>query len=221
MPTIIQTSAAFDALGFALTKQAHTEQVNGLVAVALEFVAKAQSVDSLSQKFYPDAPPPIYPSCISKNELLTKQLYMSDRTVSKANGMITIAANYYGGINRAGWSGYFTTVEKEIKISPFPGDGIPITDTLKLFLPKYYAQYIRKFEYVEIGDQTAVAEFPIVTIGDLRPEFEKQLREFSATKPSLNIEGALILEKQLANVSYKPVFVTPSVKIIQQIHTVD
>jgi hypothetical protein len=93
--------------GLVLTRMDAQEQVNGLVNVQVEYVGPSTRHDIISRSFYQDAPPPIWPSVVNKAELVTNRLYMESRTVTRANGLTTVSASYVGGLQRAGFNGYF------------------------------------------------------------------------------------------------------------------
>lgn len=220
MASLVKTSAAFDALGYALTSQSHVEQVNGLVEVALEYVTLPSNISAFGAKFYVNSEPPLYPDCIAKSELLTNRLYMVSRDVKQANGLVTVSVRYVSGLRRPGFVGYYQRIEREMKTSPLPGEGVSVGG-LTVLKDQKYAQYTYVFEYVEIGGKAAVQQLPTITIGDLRPDYGKQLRAFAAGNPLLNLEIALWQETQRANVSYAYNYITPTVRIVEERYTVD
>lgn len=100
MPSAVHISSQLASRKMALTAQSSTEANNGLVTVSLDFVTTISMRDAAARSFYVDAPPPIWPSAIVRDELLGRQLFMTDRNISQENGLVTIKASYVGGLNR-------------------------------------------------------------------------------------------------------------------------
>jgi hypothetical protein len=113
MPATIIGNSEWTSRGFVLTAQDAQEQVNGLVNVQVTYVGPASKHDQISRSFYVDAPPPIWPQVVSPSELVTNRLYMESRSVTRANGLTTVQANYVGGLQRAGFRGYFLREQLE------------------------------------------------------------------------------------------------------------
>jgi hypothetical protein len=101
MPSIVIKSTAFSTTGLALNSQTFTEDISGLVRVAMTFTTTTAKRDAVSQLFYVDAPPPIFPTSIDRYLLQTEQLYMVDRTVTQSNGLVEISAQYAGALSNA------------------------------------------------------------------------------------------------------------------------
>ena len=115
MPSTVIGNATWNATGLVLSQQFAQEQVTGLVNVQLTYVCPASKQHTIARSFYLDAPPPIWPSVITRGELLTNNLYMVARSVQTANGICTINAEYAGGLRRAGFVGYFLYESIELK----------------------------------------------------------------------------------------------------------
>mgnify|MGYP003649607768 CR=1 FL=1 len=98
MSSIVIKSSAFASSGLALNSQTFTEDISGLVRVSMRFTTTKAKRDSVSQLFYVDAPPPIWPSSIDSYLLQTEQLYMVDRNVTQSNGLVEISAQYAGAL---------------------------------------------------------------------------------------------------------------------------
>jgi len=113
MPATIIGNSEWTSRGLVLTAQDAQEQVNGLVNVQVTYVGPASRHDQISRSFYLDAPPPIFPSVVSPSELVTGRLYMVSRSVSRENGLTTVQATYVGGLQRAGFKGYFLSEQRE------------------------------------------------------------------------------------------------------------
>jgi hypothetical protein len=121
MPATIIGNNEWNQRGLVLTAQDAQEQVNGLVNVQATYVGPSSKHDIISRSFYQDAPPPIWPSVVNRSELVTDRLYMESRAVTRANGLTTVRASYVGGLQRAGFNGYFLSefVEKNKKAKAY------------------------------------------------------------------------------------------------------
>ena len=113
MPSTIIGSSTWNTRGIVLSSQSAQEQVNGLVNVQVEYTVPATKQQKIDQLFYVDAPPPIWPSVVNRGEMLTNNIYMTERTVERANGLVTVQASYVGGLQRQGFRGYFLREVKE------------------------------------------------------------------------------------------------------------
>lgn len=98
MPSIVIKSTAFSTTGLVVNSQTFTEDISGLVRVAMTFTTTTAKRDTVSQLFYVDAPPPIFPTSIDSYLLQSEQLYMVDRTVTQSNGLVEISAQYAGAL---------------------------------------------------------------------------------------------------------------------------
>jgi hypothetical protein len=98
MPSIVIKSTAFSTTGLVVNSQTFTEDISGLVRVAMTFTTTTAKRDTVSQLFYVDAPPPIFPTSIDSYLLQSEQLYMVDRTVTQSNGLVQISAQYAGAL---------------------------------------------------------------------------------------------------------------------------
>jgi len=186
MPSTIIGSASWNATGLVLSQQTAQEQVTGLVNVQLTYVCPASKQHALARSFYLDAPPPIFPSVVTRAELLTNNLYMVTRTVERMNGLCYIRAEYAGGLRRAGFRGYFQreTLELRKKANAYdyynPGPSAPInvtgasSITLFYFLAFgsspdgttrrvtnsrviYFDERIQQLAFVRIGQEQAIS----------------------------------------------------------------
>jgi hypothetical protein len=113
MPATIIGNSEWTSRGLVLTAQDAQEQVNGLVNVQVTYVGPSSRHDEISRSFYLDAPPPIFPSVVNPSELVTGRLFMTDRSVNRANGLTTVQASYVGGLQRSGFNGYFLSEQQE------------------------------------------------------------------------------------------------------------
>jgi hypothetical protein len=179
MPATIIGNSEWTSRGLVLTAQNAQEQVNGLVNVQVTYVGPASRHDQISRSFYLDAPPPIWPDVVSRNELVTNRLYMVSRSVSRANGLTTVQADYVGGLQRSGFKGYFLQIQKEIgqtglaylvqnpdgsvttsvSFGALPAGAAPIPSGLNASPTKIfgYDLTIQMAEFVMVGNATAVA----------------------------------------------------------------
>jgi len=159
--------------GVALVSHSVAEQANGLYSVSCEFVCTAAQSLQIDRLFYPDAPPPIYPSSVNRDHLLARQLFMVDRSLSQENGLTYVSANYVGGLVRGG-SYIFKTQERESPVAfsfvsePFslsrqnPDDPTSIITAANLV--SYYAYsfmpIVHVYEYVQVGEETTGTPTP-------------------------------------------------------------
>lgn len=178
MPATIIGNANWNQRGLVLTRQDAQEQVNGLVNVQVEYVGPSSKHDIIARSFYADAAPPIWPSVVSRDELLTNRLYLESRSVTRANGLTTVRASYVGGLVRAGFSGYYlrTTKETGIKGVALPAEGLfylafsVIENINNPNLSNHYTftgDFIRHtMEFVQIGNSSAYKP-PNLTFRDM------------------------------------------------------
>jgi hypothetical protein len=181
MPSTVIGNATWNSTGLVLSQQSAQEQVTGLVNVQLTYVCPASKQHTLARSFYLDAPPPIWPSVITRAELLTNNLYMTTRTVERLNGLCYIRAEYAGGLRRAGFRGYFQRETLELRkrassynyvtastqvISGFGSVGsiiVLVTDPAgnqrRATLPVNftYDERIQQLAFVRIGQEQAVS----------------------------------------------------------------
>jgi hypothetical protein len=172
MPATIIGNSEWTLRGLVLTAQDAQEQVNGLVNVQVTYVGPASRHDQISREFYQDAPPPIWPSVVSPSELVTNRLYMESRSVSRANGLTTVQANYVSGLQRSGFSGYFLRETTESPRGGFAGNYVGqsgvggIVDPSASFRPTggltlfIYEQRIKQVQFVQIGN-VALVSLPV------------------------------------------------------------
>lgn len=182
MPATVIGSAEWNTRGIVLSRQTAQEQVNGLVNVQVEYSIPASKQYQIDRMFYVDAPPPIWPTVVNRAEMLTNNLYMVQRSISRANGLVIVNAEYSSGLKRAGFRGYFVRENVEtgkkafaynyitiaqggmpglytlIK-SPAPNSVLRSTDPGSLFL---YDERIKTVEFVTIGGRSA-ASAPVFT----------------------------------------------------------
>jgi hypothetical protein len=191
MSSTVIGNATWSSTGLVLSQQTVQEQVTGLVNVQVTYVCPAAKQHTLARSFYLDAPPPIFPSVITRAELLTNNLYMTTRTVERLNGLCYIRAEYAGGLRRAGFRGYFQRETLEHRKSAFgynyAGVGgvfstitgstgeisyMSITDASGMLrrvrqpITFRYDERIQQLSFVRIGQEQAVS-LPVFYRGDL------------------------------------------------------
>lgn len=97
----------------SLVSQSVTEQINGLVNVSVQFITTAANRDKVAELFFLDAPPPIWPHIVNQFELQSRALFMVTRSINQANGLVTIDAEYAGGLRRGGSQPVLITTERD------------------------------------------------------------------------------------------------------------
>jgi hypothetical protein len=118
MPATIIGSPQWNTRGLILSEQSAQDQVNGLINVQAVYVGPSSKHDKIVRSFYPDAPPPIFPSIVSRGELLTGNLYLEQSSITRANGITTVRANYVGGVYR-GRGGFHVDETRESQRTGF------------------------------------------------------------------------------------------------------
>lgn len=113
MPSIVYQSPGTASRRLSLVSQSVTEQINGLVNVSVQFITTAANRDKVAQLFFLDAPPPIWPHIVNQFELQSQALFMVTRSINQANGLVTIDAEYAGGLRRGGSQPVLITTERD------------------------------------------------------------------------------------------------------------
>ena len=194
MPSIVHRSPSFAARGFAIVSHSAVEQVNGLIEVQCRYVTTANRAADFSSKFYPDAPPPLHPPCVQTADLITGRLYMRNRQISQANGLVTVDAEYVGGFIRQGGA-YRISFDREI-----------ITKFL------YRIEVLQQtFEYVEIGN---IATAPSIKV-PIKENLTKIIGRLSFVIEDDYFDYIKWLKSEVL-VLEKPIYLTNNVKIIQK-----
>jgi hypothetical protein len=168
MPSLIHASSRLTGSpGVALISQSVSEQVNGLVTVSCDFVCTAAQSLQIDKLFYPDAPPPIFPSSVNRDYLLARQLFMVERSLSQENGLTYVSATYAGGLVRGG-SYIFKTQERESPVSfsfvsepfsiqfqnPDNPDNTSTAGNLTSSFAYSFMPIVHIYEYVQVGAET-------------------------------------------------------------------
>lgn len=116
MPATIIGSTEWNQRGLVLTQQSAAEDKTGLVTVSATYAGPSSKHDAILRQFYREAPPPIWPSVVSKDDLLTRRLYLDTLTVNRANGITEVQASYVGGVAARGGK-FFIDETKESPIN--------------------------------------------------------------------------------------------------------
>lgn len=157
MPSIVHSSPRLQSRRLAIVSEDVAEQPTGLVNVSIEYVCTAANRDRVARDFYVDAPPPIFPSSVNRNDLQTRQLYMISRTLTEKNGLVSIKASYAGALWR-GSSDFLLTTQREKRLAVYAWNGLFVSPSTSqpIFLP-YTAFYrwvsvVHNYEYASVGD---------------------------------------------------------------------
>jgi hypothetical protein len=113
MSATIIGNTTWQARGLVLTAQSAQEQITGLVNVQLAYTLPAAKRAAIDRYFVVDAPPPVWPSIVNRDDLQARNLFLVDRSLSITAGLVTIQANYAGVLIRAGTPRYYATTERE------------------------------------------------------------------------------------------------------------
>jgi hypothetical protein len=178
MPSIIHESPGLVQRGVALLSQSVARQPTGLVNVSISYVVAREQEQRVLQNFVVDSQPPIFPDIISRDELQTRQLYMQHFTSSRVNGVMTIQAQYAGGLQRGLQTPYITNAFETKNIRLFVGavyigframttaEGFQTGAITRLFSDIYNIQArsrIADFSACVVGDATFDVDPPKVT----------------------------------------------------------
>jgi hypothetical protein len=232
MPSTIIGSASWNSTGLVLSAQSAQEQVTGLVNVQVTYVAPVTKQSQASAKFYTDAPPPIWPTVVLRSELVTNNLYLVDRTIERANGLLTIQANYVGALQRAGFKGYYLREQVEPRrralsynytnTASLVSQYDPTGALRRVTVPKIviYDERLKVVEFVRIGRAQAVSP-PTFFRADMASVAKNATAAAAAdlwtvTGPSAaKVEGFLSFEKTTPITPTEgSTYITPTVQAI-------
>jgi hypothetical protein len=233
MPALVHAQSALTQRGLLLTSEDAQEQINGLLNVAIEYVALPVYRDTVAQEFYVDAPPPIWPSTVDRESLQGRSLFMSNRSIRQENGLLFIRAEYAGAMLRSENS-YLLTVDREVKNTRIFWAGIfRSTTTAELVALSYQAAYrwisvIHNYEYASVNNY--VAELPTPVLDDLcalesvsgsSPFVETIINnneQFSVTYngPFTTEEARRFINLHEIIETLTPTYITPSVRVLRR-----
>jgi len=240
MPATIIGSSEWNTKGIVLSTQSAQEQVNGLVNVQIQYNIPATKQEQLDRFFYPDAPPPIWPTVVNRAEMLTGNLYMTTRSVDRRNGLVQVDAEYVGGLMRSGFAGYYLWTQNEGQVfgsayipSSTPptgpaGAGLITTNGIISLTGTTLVRFrtdiiVHNFEYVEIGQQSAVAIPAVERNTLLRPQPGRSIERPHTVEEILNApvilvgEGAYFKDAEFSRQrqeTEKYDYLTPQVKVV-------
>lgn len=167
MPSIVHSSPSLTGLpGLALVSHDFSEQADGLVTASCEFVCRATRQFELDRLFSIDAAPPVALPGINNSHLLYNRMFMSGRTISQANGLTHIKAEYVGGLVRGGeYMVFYKEAESPVSFNfvsePFsitrqnPSNPTQIStiSNVTTSIRFTYLPIVFVYEYVAVGDQ--------------------------------------------------------------------
>jgi hypothetical protein len=236
MPALVHTNSALQG-GFAKVSESVSEQASGLVTVQMQFVCRASNSARLSRLFYSDAPPPIFPDALNAADLITRRLYMVNRSVEQSNGLTYVQAEYAGGfankrtnhlrfVDRES-ARSFQFVSEPFSITRVNPDNPTSSQTSGNLTNRFAYSWIplvHTFEYVEIGNIAAYAPAS-PSVSELY-ELVAWSSNYYVPAPELGWSGikTISYEKSwfiqnffqgAATQDRKPIYITPTVKTIQ------
>lgn len=165
MSSVVYQSASMQALRLALVSQSISEEPTGLVTASVGYTTLPEYRNRISPLFVVDNEPPMYPSAISRDELLTNRLYLRDRVIEQSNGLVHISATYVGGLNRGGDYVYCTLEPESDKtvtfisdpftIQIYNGQGLQssVVDNATNGYTYTFSRIVATYEFVGVGDQ--------------------------------------------------------------------
>jgi hypothetical protein len=131
MPSLVQQSTGFRASKIALVSQGMTEDRAGLVTVTAVYTCTASNNDYWSSIFKLDSRPPVWPTLANASQLQQSGLFMGERSLRKANGIVEISATYYGALQSA-LSAKHKTITTETRTVDFVATTQTATSTTRL-----------------------------------------------------------------------------------------
>jgi len=97
MPSVVHFAPSLVSGGLLVGKTNVNTQVTGLVDVTVDYICRTADLDTHLEKFFLDAPPPVFPSrTISTTALVEGKLFMVNYGVNDQYGVATISARYAG-----------------------------------------------------------------------------------------------------------------------------
>jgi hypothetical protein len=97
MPSVVHFAPSLVSGGLLVGKTNVNTQVTGLVDVTVDYICRTADLDTHLEKFFLDAPPPVFPSrTISTTALVEGKLFMVNYGVQDQYGVATISARYAG-----------------------------------------------------------------------------------------------------------------------------
>lgn len=179
MPSIVYTSPSLAANRLAIVSEDASEQANGLVNVAVQYVTTVANRDRAARAFYSDAPPPVFPASVNRDDLQTRNLYMISRSIEQSAGLVYIKADYAGALQRG--NSYLVNVGKETKQTTYawrgsnyggnPIEGIPQQQFVDYRATYVWTALVYQYEYAAIGAYSAATALPDTRIMSVLEDF--------------------------------------------------
>jgi hypothetical protein len=102
MPALVHFAPSLTQGNLTIGPSSVNTQVNGLVEVSIDYICRESDLEAQIEKFYVDAPPPIFPTRgISPSNLQQGKLFMVNYGVTQQYGVATINARYAGVTSKA------------------------------------------------------------------------------------------------------------------------
>lgn len=102
MPVLVHFAPGLTQGNLLIGPSSVNTQVNGLVEVSIDYICREADLETQVEKFFVDAPPPIFPArSISPSNLEQGKLFMVNYGVSQQYGVATINARYAGVTSKA------------------------------------------------------------------------------------------------------------------------
>jgi hypothetical protein len=234
MPALIHNSSALTSSGIALMSQSLEEQPSGLVRVTVSYaVTQAKSAD-LASLFYLDAPPPVFPTVVRRDDLQRGSLFLEKHNVVKSFGQWVVQASYVGAkLLRSGFGGLLNRND-EARVTPpvrflagltFGSDSIPqLIPAYDVLSVKFLAQTVTRSIAGAYG-----SSFDLETIGTdasgfiFRAEYGVISRAATIRRTRLNYPSPAFILKQfepVLNTSTKIDNITNAVTIATTVQVV-
>jgi hypothetical protein len=97
MPAVTRYNSQLTAGQMVIGESAATTQANGLVEVAVDYICRTSDLAKQLEKFYLDAPPPVFPqNAITPRSVRDGKLYMLNHGVRNVYGASIISARFVG-----------------------------------------------------------------------------------------------------------------------------
>lgn len=172
MPSLTYAAPFLATKKVAITAESVTEQINGLLTVSLSFISTAPHKAAASRLFYLDAPPPVWPDSIARNDLISRQLYMVSHNYRQEAGLFYIEADYAGGLNRPQGS-FSSSAERESPRTVSFNSGLaqfgPVLDPVTggtftgisyNFYSYTYAPIVQTVQWIQVAGQNSYSPRP-------------------------------------------------------------
>lgn len=237
MSATIIGNTTWQTRGLVLTGQSAQEQITGLVNAQLTFTLPASKRATVDRHFVVDAPPPIWPSILSRQDLQGGNLFLVDRSLSIAAGLITIQASYAGVLVRPGTPRYYATTDREgprtisflsepysiASADPANPTNVQTAGNLTTSLVYTFVPIVYQYQYAILAGHAAPAlpDVPLSQYYSLlgfdggrwvpRPDLHWSAIEYAKWDEAY-IRSQI--EKQTINTDQRPDYITPTVQLV-------